>query len=85
MPPKSKPTPSTTSPGYRDVKTTDAPEHETLKFNRSASLWTKQDLELLGVDYRIKEVEDIESGINHGDTPKELLQSTTRSHDLTED
>jgi len=73
MPPKP---PSSTS-GYRDPKTTDAPEHQTLKFNRSASLWTMKDLEVLGVDYRIGEVDDIESELlNHADTPKELLQST---------
>ena len=66
MPPKSS--------LYREVGTKDA-SADILKVNRSASKWTKTDLDLLGVDYKYLVFDDIQFEIEDVDIPTELLQS----------
>lgn len=45
------------------------------KLNKSASKWTKKDLQLLGVEYDYKEFGGIDLGIEDGDMPAEVLES----------
>jgi hypothetical protein len=59
---------------YRDVGTNDSLT-EVPKVNRSASKWTKTDLDLLGVDYQYSMFDDIQ--IENTNMPSELLESNT--------
>lgn len=58
---------------YRDVGTKD-PLADIPKINKSASKWTKADLDLLGVDYQYHDFDDIQIG-KDDDMPSELLES----------
>ena len=59
---------------YRDVGTKES-SPDILKVSRSASKWTKTDLDLLGVDYQYRVFDDIQFGIEDADMPPELLES----------
>jgi len=70
--------PKTTT--YREVGT-----HESTadlpKLNKSASRRTKRDLELLGVEYDYQEFES-DIGVDDGDMPNELLESSILVYDV---
>lgn len=51
------------------------------KLNKSASRWTKRDLELLGVEYDYQEFES-DIGLDNGDMPKELLECIILGYDV---
>ena len=66
MPPKSM--------VYREVGTKDS-SIDVPKVNRSASRWTKADLDCLGVDYQYRVFDDIQIGVEDADMPSEFLES----------
>ena len=66
---------------YREFGTKDSLT-DVPKVNRSASKWTKADLDLLGVDYQYNVFDDIRIGIEDADMPPELLQGNESIHDV---
>jgi len=58
---------------YKEVSTKDAAP-EVLKLGTSASKWTTQDLDLLGVDYQYDKFEEIKTPVEG--MPPELMKRT---------
>jgi hypothetical protein len=65
---------------HREVTTKDS-SIDVPKVNRSASKWTKADLDCLGVDYKYRLFDDIRIGIEDVDMPVEFLESNYLFHD----